>query len=474
MQTGSGEKIKFVRVTLGTTAPAGPARYDIWINTSDTNLNQVYFYENQPALGNNDVMIGIGAKKEIFKLNIDKGNKHTTLPISSGTGQRFLQTTFFDIYGIYTVAKKNISGTVQILPAYYWNGSTWVQFSFVDDYVLMRIRNPNDSYRLNMVRASDMVQRGEVNPASDFWYRYLSFDVERNLLMFGHPSNSTITETDVFFNVIRTVQFNTAINTTVGFIFNKGGRYYQIRSGGSDSAFKVLIYDITGTSNNLIYTSTSPLSGYRLGVGGFFGAVDETKNYLYVYAGENGNTRPTSYCFIINISNMSAITDSVVNVGLACMAGLFIGKNFILLGGADGDKAVINEKSIDNTVLLKQVRTSLSSDMGSYNTRYPMGKDSEGCYYVSRLSSAGGYRSIDVQKIAPNGSIIFTVAWNVERPATFTPGQRLASLTGGTGAGLSLLSNIDGSIVATYVFDVGYIDSLVCLGAGNFPINRLR
>jgi hypothetical protein len=326
----------------------------------------------------------------------------------------------------------------------------------IEDLVLTYFRVSADPlvYEYTVLKVPDMTP---IVTTLDNNQRYLGFDVERDLFMFG--SGTTITERDKALNLIRTVQVGYSTNGYL--IFYKNGKYYQVRWASP----KFSIYDITGTSNTLVYTSVVTSVAY--GIAGV--SVDNKKNYLYIKLTGSGSPSPLS--FIVNISNMGSITEQVFGNSSKGMYGVFVGKNEIIIGRTEyiADKffAVIEERSLNYDTLIKTVTTQLTADIGTYVTRYPVGKDKDGCYYATQWNTLSSNTVISY-KIAPDGSIIFSAGW-FDGYSTFTSEQRLISGTGNKV--ISLLSNHDGSIVKSYNSS-RTIPKIYSLWAGNFIINK--
>lgn len=454
---GDGNNVKFVKVTSSATAPISPTIYDIWIKDSSAALNQLYFYQNQPILNTNDVLIGVANNQSLFKINLDKGSNHTELPINTtGVGQKYLQTTYFDAYGYYTIVKKNVAGTITIMPAYYWNGSSWIQFSFDDEYALCERRMSSDIYNWTIFKASDLTIHGEViKDNASYTQKWHGYDSERNILMFGSGVSSTkvLKETDVFLNTIKTVTLGARDN-----VFFKNNKYYNVSYLNS----RVLIHDVTDGTNTLVYTTTNTVSGYKVeGI-----KLSNDKNILYAKMASNGS--PNGNHFIFNISNMLAITETLISSSGPAMYAICIEKDVLIVPKSASTVIALEERSLDGDTLIKTVTTTLSNSVGSYNYRNLIGKDSEGCYYAAEYSTVGGTKRI--YKISPTGSLIYSVDYVSATGAytsAFTAGQRLLVAT--TSKTLSLLNNLDGSIsisdasayagVTPYSFNPGNISS---------------
>lgn len=328
-----------------------------------------------------------------------------------------------------------------------------------DNYIFTHVRTNSDpsTYRVQIINALTMEILTEIAgiPFASYLNNYIGYDSQRNLLMFFY--GTVVTETDLLLNPIRTVQLGA---TGSRFMFYKDEKYYQARYSSS----KILIYNVTGISNILVHTSTVTISAFA-----FTGsAVDDTKTNMYVNL--TGNGTYVSSAFLLNISNMSAITSKVVTGGPVDMSGLYIGKNYLLNGiGNIGGFSVIEERSLDYDTLIKQVITALASNLGSYNTRYPVGKDKQGNYYLQKLYTLGGSQNVVVYKIGQTGTTIFTKTFSVATIGTFTPAEDLICPT--AFPTLSLLSKIDGSILASASASTHVGSLLVNFGAGNIRIN---
>lgn len=443
---GTGGKLKFVKFTVSLTEPTPTELDEIWIKSNSISPDDIYFNESDPSLGTNDVLIGIGNKGVVYPTStLDRGKKHCTLPTDASYGRVYIKTDYFNLCGYYTVCKLNISGTVTTMDAYYWNGSSWIQFSYVDEVFVYKARISNEgtpyfkTFNASTLSGiSDYIIR-----RTSGLYTFCRYDEQRGLYIF---TNSTqIIETDTALNIVRTLTY-TSVPTTFGGtvggtalgLFYKNGVYYKIQRTGD-----YYIQIVNMSTDEIVYTSTQTITTFALNKMRF----DSLDQYCYTGGYNNGSDNVSH--FMLDLTNFpTSVALSTFTSGVSSYShGMLVNKTKIILVSSSGGYIVLTEKNLANSSTIKTVTTDLSATV----LNELIGNDAEGNYYFYNGSYA-------ITKVNSNGDVVWTsLTHTSDNSPIFTFGEKIIIDSTTT---LYRISTLDGSRAVSTSVSYGYSLSL--------------
>ncbi len=153
-----------VNITVSTAAPSSPKLHDVWVKSS-TPSNKI-LVQNAPPSGvvANDVWIRI-TNEYLAPTKVTNANKSFTLRTVSreydGFGNKPTSATLlftgtsYDAWVILGAVRQRIGTNWAYCPAYYWDGSNWMQISWDNFYVFAGSLLPSGSTRRVLKIAPD-------------------------------------------------------------------------------------------------------------------------------------------------------------------------------------------------------------------------------------------------------------------------------------------------------------------------------
>ncbi|RJX40040.1 hypothetical protein D3P09_11740 [Paenibacillus pinisoli] len=294
--SSTGPTIKFVKVTIATTAPVSPSVNDLWIKDTDTGGKIIFDTDKAiPAVG--DYFIRTYEKEQIAKASELKMSRYHA-PVQPETPDltehgkfAYTMTDLFDVYArLGQVWKRTTTGEV-MLAASRWTGAQWETISSVNVLFIVGVQNEG-------IQVRELIGGVPVRSDSTAHFSHIAVDPDRGKIF----TTSNSTSGQIYCRDLQTFEHywtasfsgDTGYNNKV--IISSNGNVCAANIGGSAK------WNMFNTNGGNVYSSSIFSNGIMSH------AADGVRDIYFVV----GNSSPSTIS-IRNSTGAALTTQSISN-----------------------------------------------------------------------------------------------------------------------------------------------------------------
>jgi hypothetical protein len=280
---GRGDDGKYPNITVSLTPPSNPQKYDIWIK--DTSYNKINFlFYTEPTGDDGDIKITKSNLKPNLKGTIDtKGKKITHTYVPNTIQPKIFDTKYFELFADLSTVYKKEGTNERTLAAYYFDGTSWVQFSFEETEIVGA--DGSKLYAYNYVFGTIRFSQDLGAPVHT-----MCIDKARKLIYVWVANTKTFYKLNFSFGILESYTFPLPTNADLAqvieskkvaiFVAGNTIQFYDYTTGQKIKEYSTGLFRLYHVMYDEIYDRVI-YSGYNNGSPGHCAAINYATNTLY-------------------------------------------------------------------------------------------------------------------------------------------------------------------------------------------------